>query len=84
PKYVTVDGEKTEIVYTVVEVEVPGYASSISGSAADGFVVTNTKDTPPPSQPPLVRTGIAVGGLAVVGVALLAAGIWAVYKRRRG
>ncbi|WP_072341995.1 Cna B-type domain-containing protein [Actinomyces urinae] len=83
PKYVTVDGEKTEIVYTVVEVEVPGYTSSISGSAAEGYVVTNTKDTPPPSQPPLVRTGTAVGGLAVVGVALLAAGIWAVSKRRR-
>ncbi|MDP9834701.1 Cna B-type domain-containing protein [Gleimia europaea] len=79
PKYVTVDGEKTQIVYTVVEVEVPGYSSSISGSAADGFVVTNTKDTPPP----LVRTGVAVQGLEVVGVALLAAGIWAVYKRRR-
>ncbi|MDU6679569.1 Cna B-type domain-containing protein [Actinomyces sp.] len=79
PKYVTVDGEKTEIVYTVVEVEVSGYTSSINGTAADGFVVTNTKDTPPP----LVRTGVAVEGLAVVGVALLAAGIWAVSKRRR-
>ena len=79
PKYVTVDGKKTEIVYTVVEVEVPGYTSSISGSAAEGYVVTNTKDTPPP----LVRTGAAVQGLAVVGVTLLAAGIWAVSKRRR-
>lgn len=79
PKYVTVDGEKTEIVYTVVEVEVPGYTPSMSGSAAEGYVVTNTKDTPPP----LVRTGAAVQGLAVVGVALLAAGIWAVSKRRR-
>lgn len=79
PKYVTVDGEKTEIVYTVVEVEVPGYTPSISGSAAEGYVVTNTKDTPPP----LVRTGAAVQGLAVVGVALLPAGIWAVSKRRR-
>ncbi len=79
PKFVTVDGEKTEIVYTVVEVEVSGYTSSINGTAADGFVVTNTKDTPPP----LVRTGVAVEGLAVVGVALLAAGIWAVSKRRR-
>ncbi|MDY5133689.1 Cna B-type domain-containing protein [Actinotignum urinale] len=79
PKYVTVNGEKTEIVYTVVEVEVPGYTPSISGSAADGFVVTNTKDTPPP----LVRTGTAVAGLAAVSIALLAAGVWAVSKRRR-
>ena len=51
----------------------------MSGSAAEGYVVTNTKDTPPP----LVRTGAAVQGLAVVGVTLLAAGIWAVSKRRR-
>ena len=79
PKYVTVDGEKTEIVYTVVEVEVPGYTPSISGSAAEGYVVTNTKDTPPP----LARTGSAVQGLIVVGVVLLAAGTWAVSKRRR-
>lgn len=79
PKYVTVNGKKTEIVYTVVEVEVPGYTPSMSGSAAEGYVVTNTKDTPPP----LVRTGAAVQGLAVVGVTLLAAGIWAVSKRRR-
>ncbi|MDK7121586.1 Cna B-type domain-containing protein [Pauljensenia sp. UMB6358] len=79
PKYVTVDGKKTEIVYTVVEVEVPGYTSSISGSAAEGYVVTNTKDIPPS----LGRTGSAVQGLVVGGVALLAAGIWAVSKRRR-
>ena len=79
PKYVTVDGEKTEIVYTVVEVEVPGYTPSISGSVADGFVVTNTKD----AQHPLARTGSAVQGLIVVGVVLLAAGTWAVSKRRR-
>jgi len=76
---VTVDGEKTEIVYTVVEVEVPGYTPSISGSVADGLVVTNTKD----AQHPLARTGSAVQGLIVVGVVLLAAGTWAVSKRRR-
>lgn len=84
PKYVTVDGEKTEIVYTVVEVEIPGYTSSISGSADDGYVVTNTKDVPPPpEQPRLARTGTAIQTLAVLGVALLAAGLWAVSKRRR-
>ena len=79
PKYVTVDSKKTEIVYTVVEVKVPGYTPSISGSAAEGYVVTNTKNTPPP----LARTGSAVQGLVAVGVTLLATGIWAVSKRRR-
>lgn len=84
PKYVTVDGKKTEIVYTVVEVEVPGYTPYISGSAAEGYVVTNTKDVPPPPERPgLVRTGTAGGGLAAVSIALLAAGIWVISKLRR-
>ncbi|WP_269320460.1 LPXTG cell wall anchor domain-containing protein [Actinomyces urogenitalis] len=42
-------------------------------------MVTNTKD----AQHPLARTGSAVQGLIVVGVVLLAAGTWAVSKRRR-
>ena len=55
PKYVTVNGKKTEIVYTVVEVEVPGYTSSISGGAAEGYVVTNTKDAPPVISVPVEK-----------------------------
>ena len=55
PKYVTVNGKKTEIVYTVVEVEVPGYTSSISGGAAEGYVVTNTKEAPPVTSVPVEK-----------------------------
>lgn len=33
------------IEYTVVETEIPGYTSGISGDAEHGFVITNTKDT---------------------------------------
>ncbi len=39
---VYVDGE--EIVYTVEEVEVAGYKTSISGTSEDGFVIRNTHE----------------------------------------
>jgi len=40
-------------VWTVDEVEVPaGYIKSISGTAKDGFVVTNRRDNEPPPDPP--------------------------------
>ena len=40
PKFDTTDGH--EIVYTVDEVDVPNYTKGISGTAATGFIVTNT------------------------------------------
>lgn len=44
-------------IWTVEEVHVPdGYKASISGSAGNGFVITNTKDEPPPETPPPVTT----------------------------
>ncbi len=47
-KYDSTDGH--EIVYTVTEDEVEGYESEVTGSVADGFVVTNTKkETPAPA-----------------------------------
>src|SRR5699024_2158 len=36
----------TEIEYTVEEVEIDGYTSEITGSAEDGFTVTNTRTGP--------------------------------------
>ena len=42
PKY---DADGNEIAYKVVEVEVPeGYTANVTGSAADGFTVTNVHD----------------------------------------
>lgn len=38
--------DEEAINYTVEEVEIEGYESSIAGSAALGFVITNTEDTP--------------------------------------
>lgn len=40
PKYDDKDGH--EIVYTVKEVKVDGYITDISGTAKDGFIITNT------------------------------------------
>ena len=40
PKYDENDGH--EIVYTIDEVDIPNYVKAITGSAATGFVVTNT------------------------------------------
>ena len=39
--YVNEDGEA--IVYAVEEVEIEGYATEITGNAADGFIITNTR-----------------------------------------
>ncbi|MBO1003350.1 Cna B-type domain-containing protein [Pseudogracilibacillus auburnensis] len=41
-KYDEETGE--EIVYTVEEVVIPGYSSNTTGSAEDGFIITNTND----------------------------------------
>lgn len=50
PKYDANDGH--EIVYTVEEVALSGYTSAISGDAANGYIVTNTKTITPPSPTP--------------------------------
>ena len=42
----------TKIVYTVKETAVPGYASSISGDAENGFVITNTPEPDEPETEP--------------------------------
>jgi len=47
------DADGREHVYTIAEDAVEGYSSTIEGDAADGFIVTNTKDDTPakPSEP---------------------------------
>lgn len=76
-----------EYAYTVKEHAVEGYASEVTGDAANGFVITNTKtQTPPPSTPPttpekpkgeLPQTGDMAhleGAFAIAGAAVLATG----------
>ena len=84
-KYDPADGH--EYAYTVAERAVEGYASEVTGDAANGFVITNTKtQTPPPSTPPttpekpkgeLPQTGDVAhfeGAFAIAGVAVLVTG----------
>ena len=49
PKYDENDGH--EIVYTIEEVALSGYSSSISGDQKDGYIVTNTKNPSPNPDP---------------------------------
>lgn len=54
PKYSPEDGH--EIVYTVKEDSVEGYTTSISGSQAEGFEITNTKIEKPKQETPKKNT----------------------------
>ncbi|WP_051278421.1 Cna B-type domain-containing protein [Actinotignum schaalii] len=44
--------EGRKAVYSVREVQVPGYTSVISGDATNGYVITNTHTPPPPTTEP--------------------------------
>ena len=53
PKWAESDGH--EILYTVTEEPIEGYSVSVSGTAAEGFTITNTKnpsDIPTPNPKP--------------------------------
>ncbi|WP_276786786.1 MYXO-CTERM sorting domain-containing protein, partial [Trueperella bernardiae] len=66
------------------------YTASINGSATDGYVVTNTKDTPPgptphkPEKPrdPMPRTGVEIGMTVALALGLLGAGVALVRRNR--
>ncbi|MDN6166463.1 MAG: Cna B-type domain-containing protein, partial [Tetragenococcus koreensis] len=49
---VVVNDAGSVIKYTVEEVEVAGYTTSIAGNAALGFIITNTKDSKPEEPKP--------------------------------
>lgn len=83
-------GTTTAITYTVVEDEVEGYTTQVTGDAASGFTITNTlippTSTTPPSETPkkpkkkeskLPSTGdasFAAASLAAASSVLIAAG----------
>jgi hypothetical protein len=69
-----------EISYTVKEDAVEGYASVVTGSAASGFVITNTQTTAAvtPSEPPakdatpkMGDDGTPAGALAAIALGAL-------------
>lgn len=90
-------GDK-QAAYTVVEDAVEGYVSEVSGDAASGFVVTNTKQTTPPNpgggtpgkpaptpqaKMPATGDGAPAGVAAGMAVAALAALTAGLAARRR-
>ena len=67
PKYK--DGK--EIAYTITEDAVEGYTTTISGSAADGFTVTNVhvpEDTPPTGDSNMLGLWIALLSVSALGI----------------
>lgn len=54
PKYELVESENgvqepREISYSIKEIAVEGYTGTLEGDATNGFVLTNTRDVPPPT-----------------------------------
>ncbi len=75
-----------EIVYTISEVEVENYYSTITGDMTTGFEITNVylievTDNPPPLTPP--QTGDAALPVFIVAVLALFAAIWIPTKSRQ-
>ena len=81
------DGNATEIAYTVAEAEVDGYESAVTGSASEGYVVTNihevTAAEEEASEPVLAATGDASGAYAAGAAAMAAAALVVLVSRRR-
>lgn len=65
-----------EIKYIITEEKVDGYTTDITGNAKDGYLITNTKDTPPSKNLPKTgdssNVGLFVGLLALSGALLTA------------
>ena len=67
PKYA--DGK--EIEYTISEVTVEGYTTTISGSASSGFTVTNVhvpEDTPPTGDNNMLGLWVAMLSVSALGI----------------
>lgn len=97
PKTKTVDGEQVEVQYSVEELSVDGFASTVSGDAKDGFTITNVQnpptDTPPgptpptpptPEKPrkPMPRTGAEIASTIALALGLLGAGVLVLRRNR--
>ena len=71
-----------EIKYTVTEEKIDGYTTDITGNAKDGYLITNTKDTPPSKNLP--KTGDSSNVRLFAGLlALSGALLTAIVVRRR-
>lgn len=77
--------EEEGFVYTVTEEEVPGYTAAVTGSAADGYVVTNTHTIAPPPPPVDVNppTGDGSRMLLAAAAAILTLGAALALEKKR-
>lgn len=97
PKTKTVDGQQVEVQYSVEELSIEGFTSTVSGNAKDGFTITNVQnpptDTPPgptpptpptPEKPrkPMPRTGAEIGSTIALALGLLGAGVLVLRRNR--
>lgn len=97
PKTKTVDGQQVEVQYSVEELSIEGFTSTVSGDAKDGFTITNVQnpptDTPPgptpptpptPEKPrkPMPRTGAEIGSTIALALGLLGAGVLVLRRNR--
>ena len=62
----------TEIAYSIKEDAVDGYTAKVSGDAASGFVVTNTKGKTPPASGGGGKAGTPSSGLSKTGDSMVA------------
>jgi len=74
-----VDENNKEIVYTVKEVQVPGYDTTIEGNAKDGFVITNKEK---PSKPKLPKTSVGTNAVAYMALAAISSGLLVISKKK--
>ncbi|WP_083431724.1 Cna B-type domain-containing protein [Actinomyces urinae] len=51
PKTKTVDGQQVEVEYSVEELSVDGFTSTVSGDAKEGFTITNKQNPPTETTP---------------------------------
>lgn len=87
PKTKTVNGKQVEVQYSVEELSVAGFTSTVSGDAKDGFIITNvqnppTEPPPTPPEPKLPRTGAEIGSTIALALGLLGAGVALVRRNR--
>ena len=97
PKTKTVDGQQVEVQYSVEELSIEGFTSTVSGDAKNGFTITNVQnpptDTPPgptpptpptPEKPrkPMPRTGAEIGSTIALALGLLGAGVLVLRRNR--
>lgn len=83
PQFMIIDGKRAKITYSVEELSVEGFTSTVTGDAKDGFTITNVQN-PPAEKPhkPMPRTGAEIGSAIALALGLLGGGVMLVRRNR--